>query len=907
MVSIVKWLRPEILAVVMLTWCAGESVAQLASDRMSYPGSLSGRYEPREDLPEWMRTPRWCTTDAPRWGEGQTAAWIAGFADRHANVLRLGMFWGGLAHFPSDFAPHHPSLRDGVDPLAEAVQTVRGRNMHLLTYINPNAWRKQNPLFETACIINEQGEPWDVQAYGIDGTRYACINHPAFAEFYQRAIRELVGRYGADGIYVDGLSPHVCYCAHCRKLFRADTGRDLPVGLSALGPLGVLWEMTSDWDVVPTGDPQDPDHVLYSRWLMKNLTDLTRLFAQTTRQTRGGAVIAFHTWPKPDILPYYDGTLNEIYARRPWNFTLWKRAEFSNWGDVFAVPSLVNIYLRQHPWGEEGRRDVTSEVEARHMYWQTLANGGYPNAWGYLGMERPFQVMRDHADLFDFPTTLPTRFLALPRPMFTDAQRRRVGAETRIPLRPGTQSRLRILEREPNGQLDVLCLRADGREPSDDEYRRFMAGEPVPDTIYWNAADFDPRASVTESGARAWTVQEDTEALSGRHLVPRGHMLTHQPQMPLEYPLPEIVSTGPWDLWARVIFPNTSSDSFFWQVSNDGGATWQPNRPSDECALGWEQPQTYTWVKSRAVLRSATGARVDRFLSPPAGMFAGLLHAGLPIKQMHPNHITAASLEGFQVLVLANEVCLSDEQCAAIRQFVRAGGGLVATQETSLYDLQARQRNDFGLADVFGARLAGQITPEEGQRIVATGAAPGLELDLPNREEHLLVAAEGATIAARLAGPQLPDRGVPALLLHDYGQGRVAYLPGRADSSYSLWADAGFPGLAAFAVDWVTRGRVPARASSPDGPVGVTLFDQPQRNRRLVHLVSYHAPWLEAFDQLRPLKDVRVVVQAPEGRTVASARAMLAGRELELVHADNAVQVVLPRLEEYEVIELRWR
>jgi hypothetical protein len=169
------------------------------------------------------------------------------------------------------------------------------------------------------------------------------------------------------------------------------------------------------------------------------------------------------------------------------------------------------------------------------------------------------------------------------------------------------------------------------------------------------------------------------------------------------------------------------------------------------------------------------------------------------------------------------------------------------------------------------------------------------------------VAAEGAVVAARLTGPNVPKHGLPALLLHQYGRGRVAYLPGRGDSSYSLWADEQFPALAAYAVDWVTRGKVPARAFSPGGLVGVTLFDQPAHNRRLVHLVSYHAPWVEAFDAMPPLEHVRVLVQVPDGRAMASARAVLAGRELEMSVNEAGIEVVLPVLEEYEVIELKWR
>lgn len=882
--------------------------AQIASDRLSYPKALCGRFEPRPDLPVWMRVPRWCTTDAPRWGEGQTAALIDGYADRGATVLRLGMFWGGLSHYPSRFAPPSPKLKEGVDPLAEALSTTRRRGMHLLAYINPNACYAKSPLYQDAYLVDETGVPWDVKAYGREGTRYACSNHPVFADFYGKAIGELVGTYGTDGIYVDGLTPHVCYCEHCERKFREDTGRDLPAGLTTLGPLSVLWEMTSDWDMV--GDVTNADHVLYSRWLMKCLTDLTRMFSATAKAVKPEAVVVFHTWPKPDTLPHYDGTLNEIYAQRPWNFTLWKRAEFSNWGDAFSVPSLVNIYLRQEAWGQERRR-VTSEAEARHLYWQALANGAFPNAWGTTGMERPFSVMKAHADCFDFPTTFPTTFLALPRPMFHDARLRAVRDGSLVPLQRGGWSRLRILEREPGGKIDLVCLRADGLEPSDAEYRRVAGGEAVGKVIYLSAAAFEPQASVTSAGERSWSKHADPEALSGFHMTSRGHGNTDTPEMALAYALPPIEHAGAWTLWARVIFPNVGSDSFYWQVSNDAGETWLPDTPRDECALGWEQPQAYGWVKARVVLTSPSDAQVDRFLSPAAGMFAALLHAGLPVKEIHPNHINRQSLDGFRVLVLAHEVCLSDEQGAMIRDFVRVGGGLIATHETSLYDLQGRRRDDFGLADVFGVELLGAVPSREGQSIEPADAArlgwPLLRQSIPNHEEHLLVEPNGADVAGWLTGAGVPGGRLPAATMHQYGQGRVVYFPGRLDSSYSLWADNAFVDLMRAAVLWVSDSSAPAQVLAPDAHVGVTCFEQPSCNRRLIHLVAYNVDWAESFDAIPPVTDVRVRLSVPKGRAIASVRALLAGQSLAVSGAEARPDVVLPRLDEYEILEVKWR
>ncbi len=55
-----------------------------------------------------------------------------------------------------------------------------------------------------------------------------------------------------------------------------------------------------------------------------------------------------------------------------------------------------------------------------------------------------------------------------------------------------------------------------------------------------------------------------------------------------------------------------------------------------------------------------------------------------------------------QTLILPNVGPMDDTTAEAIREFVRAGGTLLSTAETSLYDGIGRLRDDFALADVFG-------------------------------------------------------------------------------------------------------------------------------------------------------------------------------------------------------------
>src|SRR5439155_1615989 len=63
----------------------------------------------------------------------------------------------------------------------------------------------------------------------------------------------------------------------------------------------------------------------------------------------------------------------------------------------------------------------------------------------------------------------------------------------------------------------------------------------------------------------------------------------------------------------------------------------------------------------------------------------------------------------FKTMILPNIAALGDAQCEQLRTFVKNGGSLIATYETSLYDEWGVRRKDFGLADLFGVMWNGSI------------------------------------------------------------------------------------------------------------------------------------------------------------------------------------------------------
>lgn len=373
------------------------------------------------EVPDWMRCPRFYTSDYRRTvvmdevivkKEGDISERVIKIAENGGSVFRLGVSWGGEVFYQSKVAPHCPGLGT-IDYLREGITQGRKSGVKIVAYINPNALYEGHPLQNKCAIRDSQGKIWNIDAYGIKPTRYACINHPDYRKFLLDVLREIFTEYKPDGLYVDGLTPHVCFCEHCKSKYREMFNKELPAKFQELGPITVLWEMTSQPELV--GDPRDPDSQLYTQFLYKSLTDITRDYTTTVKSCKPDAVTLYHSWPKPETLKYYDGTLGEIYINQPWVHTLWKSGELTNYGTVFPILLLQNMYPLQK-----------TEAENRHKMYQVLANGMLPNCWYFSGMKTCYDFLRENEKYYDYTKIKPVKFMAFPRAIHEDSLHKRI-------------------------------------------------------------------------------------------------------------------------------------------------------------------------------------------------------------------------------------------------------------------------------------------------------------------------------------------------------------------------------------------------------------------------------------------------------------------------------------------------
>ncbi|HEU5090543.1 MAG TPA: beta-galactosidase trimerization domain-containing protein, partial [Roseiflexaceae bacterium] len=112
------------------------------------------------------------------------------------------------------------------------------------------------------------------------------------------------------------------------------------------------------------------------------------------------------------------------------------------------------------------------------------------------------------------------------------------------------------------------------------------------------------------------------------------------------------------------------------------------------------------------------------------GMYQALIEARVPFEMVHDRKLDEVGLAPFKTLILPNIAALSDEQCEQLRAFVRRGGSIVATYETSRYDERGRPRDNLGLADLFGVDVTGE----------AEGPLRNAYLHLEHDTQHPLLA-----------------------------------------------------------------------------------------------------------------------------------------------------------------------
>ncbi len=269
-------------------------------------------------------------------------------------------------------------------------------------------------------------------------------------------------------------------------------------------------------------------------------------------------------------------------------------------------------------------------------------------------------------------------------------------------------------------------------------------------------------------------------------------------------------------------------------------------------------------------------------------------------------------LNQLSLLILSNVNMMDQEECEAIRQWVHAGGALLATGSTSLIDKQGTQQADFMLGDVLGVSLVKADWSHHHHYIAPTSAGIGLfpdfDVDHPafcDGQGFEVRARPGATILATTTEPwprtdnsrfssihsDPPWQATqnPEVVFHRFGEGSVIY----CNSLIEL-----LPALDPTFLRLVQKLQ-PQRQLEATAPscVEATMFWQPKRRRYLLNLVNFQ----DDLPNL-PVDGIEICVRSP--RSIGSLKRLPEGTIIP--HEVRGDQIVFrpPELETLQMFAL---
>ena len=364
----------------------------------------------------------------------------------------------------------------------------------------------------------------------------------------------------------------------------------------------------------------------------------------------------------------------------------------------------------------------------------------------------------------------------------------------------------------------------------------------------------------------------------------------------------------------KTAFPDTSR-LFHWHKANERHYTGL--KPASKIALYHSHAVVPGHGAGGYSKRPASGHLAEAAFR---GAYRALVEARLPFDLVVDEVITgdkgADVLARYDALVLPNVTCMSDAEAKTIDAWVKAGGVLLATGETGLYDEKGARRETPALKSLpITDRPMARPNMKGAYFRVTPGELPisdDVRLLMLDHTYYVAEAAQGSETVLKLLPPQrfgppelcFPDyeSDMPGAIIGAHGKGRAIYVPWHADALY--YRDS-LPHTRTFLTDLVVRHIAPAPVKVEGrGSLEVTVQSQPAEGNVLVHLINYSGQRNNLYEDAPALHGLRLGVRGVTG----AALALVSGETVQPAgpaDSEGYLWYALPPVEAFEAIQVR--
>lgn len=275
-------------------------------------------------------------------------------------------------------------------------------------------------------------------------------------------------------------------------------------------------------------------------------------------------------------------------------------------------------------------------------------------------------------------------------------------------------------------------------------------------------------------------------------------------------------------------------------------------------------------------------------------------------------------LAGQRVVVLCGASAMSGAQAAELAAWVRAGGSLLATWDTGLYDEEGIPRTDGGaLCELLGVEMLGEplrSMPDCYFRVLADHPALG------SYKPGAMFMGDGRPVPVRpLPGAEViadcwdlgwdQSRG-PAIVANRYGAGRTIYMSGSLEAQYTVSRVPALRHVLGSCIRYLAQGTPPPFELT--APIGVYGIPRQAPNEDLLLWVLAPVGFKDAVvgrmrQEYVPVSNVEVRILIPPEKQVRSVHLLRAGRDMKFTMSGNYAMVRLPAVHIGEIVHVELR
>lgn len=334
---------------------------------------------------------------------------------------------------------------------------------------------------------------------------------------------------------------------------------------------------------------------------------------------------------------------------------------------------------------------------------------------------------------------------------------------------------------------------------------------------------------------------------------------------------------------------------------------------------------------------------------PMRGMIQAMIRARIPYVPVHADNIMRDA-EKLSALVIPNMGILTTSQIEAITGFIKNGGGLFATGETSLYDEWGDRLSEYALGNFFGVQRISQDEPPDRSATVRrasdtlhtylrlspelragvsgplTGKEPkagGIrhvalkgfeETDIlsfggyleplrtkPGSLTLLTFIPEFPIYPPETAWMRTPRTDIPGLIVNTLPSGsRIAFMPADLDRQYGRYNLPDHGNLLANVIRWIARDNIPLSVDCP-GLLDCNLYHQ--EGRLILHVVNLTSTgtWRQPVDEFIPVGPVKIKVKLPDGVSGREMKLLVSGQANSLEPGNGWSSFIIDTVKDHEV------